>query len=674
MIKTPADFVGNVVGASEAKTKGILAATLGKVLVIDEAYDLWGSKGSSTDPFRVAVINTIVAEVQSTPGEDRCVLLLGYEDEMREMFQNVNPGLTRRFPLDSAFVFEDFTDAEMCKIFDLKLGQQGFKITKQARKVAVEMLGRARNRPNFGNGGEVDILLNQAKINQQKRISKDKTAAVSTMEPQDFDPDFDRGQRAATNVPLLFEGTVGCDAIIAQLQGYQMTVENMKARDMDPREQIPFAFLFRGPPGTGKTTTARRMGKVYYDMGFLSTAEVVECSVTDLVGQYIGHTGPKTQKMFEQALGKVLFIDEAYRLAEGHFAKEAMDEIVDCLTKPKFAQKLVVILAGYDADINRLMSINPGLTSRFPETIVFRGMNPDECLQLLIRLLKKKKHLDVGVLDPPSAQLTQRLLVSFEKLSKSPNWASARDVQAIQKAVFGKIMKTASPSKNDIPVTEKSLLEEIDKMIVERIHRGQWNAVAGAASPDNAAPPVAGPAPANDFKSSTSTQTNVDQADVATKEPNKDHVDTPGSPPEGDAGIDDGRDNGVSDAIWFQLQKDKAAEAEREAEYNRLRKEEQELLDMIAKKAEEARQEKAKANEERLAQLEQERIEREKKRLEVERLRSLAEQKRKQEAKMQEKLKSMGVCPMGYRWIRQSSGYRCAGGSHYMSDRELGMN
>ena len=82
------------------------------------------------------------------------------------------------------------------------------------------------------------------------------------------------------------------------------------------------------------------MGKVYYDMGFLATAEVIEVSATELVGQFVGQTGPKAHKLLERALGKILFVDEAYRLGEGQFAKEAMDEIVDCITKPKFVQKL----------------------------------------------------------------------------------------------------------------------------------------------------------------------------------------------------------------------------------------------------------------------------------------------------------------------------------------------
>lgn len=253
--KNPADFVGSVLGESEKNTKGILASTIGKVLVIDEAYGLYGGGkgdegGSQADPYKTAVIDTIVAEVQSTPGEDRCVLLLGYKDQMEDMFQKVNPGLSRRFPLDSAFVFEDFTDDELRGILDLKLKQQGFGATDQGKKVALEVLCRARNRPHFGNAGEVDILLNGAKARHQGRFSKGrKPKNTATLEAQDFDEDFDRGERAETNIRVLFEGVVGCDDIVAQLKGYQEIARNMKSVDMDPREQIPFNFIFRGPPG-----------------------------------------------------------------------------------------------------------------------------------------------------------------------------------------------------------------------------------------------------------------------------------------------------------------------------------------------------------------------------------------------------------------------------------------
>ncbi len=261
VIKNPSDFVGDVLGASEKTVKGILASTVGKVLVIDEAYCLYGGSnasgsGGNSDPYKTAVIDTIVAEIQSVPGDDRCVLLLGYKDQMEAMFQNVNPGLSRRFPLSEAFEFEDFTDDELKEILKMKLKQQAYNATDQAINVALEVLKRARNRPNFGNAGEIDILLNGAKARHQQRRSarkiKDNARTIkgqATLEAIDMDPDFDRGERAATNIRKLFEGVVGCDELVAQLEGYQIMVANMKARGMDPREQIPFNFLFRGPPG-----------------------------------------------------------------------------------------------------------------------------------------------------------------------------------------------------------------------------------------------------------------------------------------------------------------------------------------------------------------------------------------------------------------------------------------
>jgi len=254
VVKNPSDFVGNALGASESTTRGILASTVGKVLVIDEAYMLYGGSSSTggpsvSDPYKTAVIDTIVAEVQSVPGDDRCVLLLGYKDQMEAMFQNVNPGLSRRFPMDSAFLFEDYTDDDLQKILDLKLKQIGFDTTPEAKNVVRECLRLARNRSHFGNAGEVDILLDKAKMEHQRRLSSRQTKNIDTLEALDFDPDFNRAEKGPTNCRKLFEGVIGCEDIILQLEGYQRTVANLKKLEMDPREQIPFSFLFRGPPG-----------------------------------------------------------------------------------------------------------------------------------------------------------------------------------------------------------------------------------------------------------------------------------------------------------------------------------------------------------------------------------------------------------------------------------------
>ena len=104
------------------------------------------------------------------------------------------------------------------------------------------------------------------------------------------------------------------------------------------------------------------MGRIFYEMGFLSTEEVVECSATDLIGQFVGSTCPKTRSQLEKGLGKVLFIDEAYRLAEGQYATEAVEEMVHLLSTPKYMGRMIVILAGHTSGMNRLMAANSNLS------------------------------------------------------------------------------------------------------------------------------------------------------------------------------------------------------------------------------------------------------------------------------------------------------------------------
>ena len=115
IVKTPQDFIGEHLGQSEKNTKAILDAAKGCVLVIDEAYGLTAPKGT-TDPYRTAVIDAIVAEVHGIPGDDRCVLLLGYKDNMSEMINKANPGLARRFQMADAFEFQDYNDEDLLVI------------------------------------------------------------------------------------------------------------------------------------------------------------------------------------------------------------------------------------------------------------------------------------------------------------------------------------------------------------------------------------------------------------------------------------------------------------------------------------------------------------------------------------------------------------------------------
>ncbi|KAF1353179.1 hypothetical protein BDV97DRAFT_387680 [Delphinella strobiligena] len=254
IVKNPADFVGAHLGQSEAATKAILAAS------------------KEVDPYKATIVDTIVAETQSAPGEGRCVLLRNYDYQMEEMFQNTNPGLARRFAMDDAFDFKDFDNDQLRKILDLKV------------------LDLARRRANFGNGSAVENLISTAKNAQQallKLYPSRKPLILTTIAAI--------GQKPTSN--NLSQDVEDCDDVIKQSEGYQKTAAITGKR---------------GPPETGKTMTAAKMGKIFYDMGFLATAQVEECSATDLIGQYVDQTGSKMRAVLQKALSKVLFIDEVF--------------------------------------------------------------------------------------------------------------------------------------------------------------------------------------------------------------------------------------------------------------------------------------------------------------------------------------------------------------------------
>ncbi|KAH8103940.1 P-loop containing nucleoside triphosphate hydrolase protein [Cristinia sonorae] len=487
LAKDPADFTGAHLGQSEEKTKGILANALGKVLIIDEAYMLYGGGGGGSDgnnnPYKTSVIDTIVAEVQNVPGEDRCVLMLGYKEQMLEMFrssgitvQNVNPGLSRRFKIEDAFNFEDFDDAQLLQILEYKLHDQDLDATPHAKRVAIEVLSRMRNRPNFGNAGEVENIITAGKsrcVTRRARLPTSEKGPDIVFEPEDFDPDYNRTENASTNLVALFEDIVGHEDIIHRLSNYQEIARTCKARDLDLREHIPTNFVFTGPPGTGKTTVARKMGKVFYDMGLLASAEVIECSASDLVASFVGQTGPKTRQLFEKAVGKVLFIDEAYQLGDGAFAQEAVDELVRLLTLPNYKSKLIVILAGYEKDINALMTVNSGLSSRFPDQVYFKDMDADYCLKVVNKELEKGNVLVEGLGDE-SSDIYHDLREVIRDMSELNDWGNARDMKTLSKELVNRaLLSGGNGTSSSLGLSGEDALKVAKKILADRQRRAK---------------------------------------------------------------------------------------------------------------------------------------------------------------------------------------------------------
>ncbi|EXL69947.1 hypothetical protein FOPG_14186 [Fusarium oxysporum f. sp. conglutinans race 2 54008] len=260
-------------------------------------------------------------------------------------------------------------------------------------------------------------------------------------------------------------------------------VNGMRRYGLDPKPHIPWAFVLRASRN-GKTSTARKVGKLFYDMGFLSSDEVVTCSVTNLIGEFSGHTGPKVINQFELGLAKVLFIDEAYRLIGDSFHKEAIGELVDVMTKPRYAHNMVVILAGYSDEMEELLMVNPGLRSRFPTVLEFPQMAPEECLKLLEKLLSK---LNISLSISTTGEHKAAVLDVLKQLIDSKGWASGRDVktlsQAITELVFTKAGEAEEISGSEgLCVSYKELMDCLEAMLKHRGVVGQRATIQDALS------------------------------------------------------------------------------------------------------------------------------------------------------------------------------------------------
>lgn len=258
VLKTPSDFIGESLGTSEAKTRGILSATIGKVLIVDEAYGLCSGSGhnnggsTTQDSYRTGVIDTLVGEVQGNAGEDRCILLLGYTDQIKEMFQKVNPGLKRRFAFDTPFMFENFSLDQLMDILKHKLRDQDLTASEEALTIARKVLDIASMHPEFSNAGAVDSCLQEAKKRRQTRLQSTPSAGRDfndELQAVDFDPDHGLKTKGYTDCQQLLHGVVA-KPIIEQIENFQQQALMAKWSGASTfRDVVPTNYIFRGGPG-----------------------------------------------------------------------------------------------------------------------------------------------------------------------------------------------------------------------------------------------------------------------------------------------------------------------------------------------------------------------------------------------------------------------------------------
>ena len=228
------------------------------------------------------------------------------------------------------------------------------------------------------------------------------------------------------------DGYIGLKAVKREVRTLVNLVKVHQLREKNglPVPELSLHMVFSGNPGTGKTTVARLMARIYHSLGVLSGGQLVETDRSGLVAGYVGQTALKTRKVLEKALGGVLFIDEAYALNGGDndFGREAVDTVLKYMEDHR--DDLVVIAAGYDGLMDRFIHSNPGLESRFNRFLHFDDYTPDELLDIFRMQCGKGCY----ELEEPAAELVRELIA--REGADQVSFGNARGVRNIFERVL----------------------------------------------------------------------------------------------------------------------------------------------------------------------------------------------------------------------------------------------
>lgn len=425
------DLVAGYVGQTATKTNDKINEAMGGILFIDEAYTL--APEGVNDSFGKEAIDTLLKRMEDDRGKF-VVIVAGYPKEMGN-FININPGLKRRF--NEFFHLEDYNPVELVTIFNMMAKNEKYEIEDNVEnklREIFEIIYASRDK-NFGNGGEVRNLFEKCVESQKNRLALRGTydARDLTLIKLEDIPEIYKVEKVITvkDILIKLERLTGLNVVkneIRNLINY-LEIEKARAEQGGKETVLNLHFIFRGNPGTGKTTVARILADVFKAMGLLSKGQLIEVDRAGLVAEYVGQTALKTTKVIDSAIGGVLFIDEAYALASDNFGKEALEKLLKRMEDER--GKFIVIAAGYSKEMDDFLSTNPGLTSRFTKHIDFEDYTPDEMKEIFKSMVESKgMSLDIDC-EPVLEDMFLRMYQTRDR-----NFANGRTVRNIFETVL----------------------------------------------------------------------------------------------------------------------------------------------------------------------------------------------------------------------------------------------